>query len=99
MGRIWRKEIKLKIFRVFRNEAASNAADSDRCLSSIADDILFIPPNEPAYVDKEAFRSYFQQIFGKFTVQEKYVVEGVKVSSNLAVAHVTYSGYQYTQRR
>ncbi|MBN2318664.1 MAG: SgcJ/EcaC family oxidoreductase [Acidobacteria bacterium] len=73
-------------------EAASNAADIDKYLSSIADDILFIPPNEPAYVGKEAFRSYFQQIFDKFTVQEKYIVEGVKVSGDLAVAHVTYSG-------
>lgn len=51
-----------------------------------------IPPNEPAYVGKDAFRSYYQQIFDEFTVQEKYVVEDVKVSSDLVVSHVTYSG-------
>ena len=78
-------------------EAAANAGDIDGYLASIADDIVFIPPNEPAYFGKEAFRNYFQQIFDKFTVQEKYIVEDVKVSGDLAVAHTTYSGI-YTPR-
>ena len=73
-------------------EAGANAANIDKSLSSIADDIILIPPNEPAYVGKDAFRDYFQQIFDKFTVQEKYVVEDVKVNGDLAFAHVTYSG-------
>jgi len=73
-------------------EAGVNAADIDRSLSSIADDVVLIPPNEPAIIGRDAFRSYFQQIFDAFTVQEKYVVEDVKVSGNLAFAHFTYSG-------
>jgi uncharacterized protein (TIGR02246 family) len=73
-------------------EAGVNAADIDRSLSSIADDVVLIPPNEPAIIGKDAFRSYFQQIFDAFTVQEKYVVKDVKVSGDLAFTHFTYSG-------
>ena len=73
-------------------EAGVDAANIDKSLSSFADDVILIPPDEPAYVGKEAFQSYFQPIFDRFIVNEKYVVKDVRVSGDLAFAHITYSG-------
>ena len=73
-------------------EAGVDAANIDKSLTSFADDVILIPPDEPAYVGKEAFQSYFQPIFDRFIVNEKYVVKDVRVSGDLAFAHITYSG-------
>jgi uncharacterized protein (TIGR02246 family) len=73
-------------------EAGVDAANIDKSLTSFADDVILVPPNEPAYFGKEAFQSYFQRIFDRFIVNEKYVVKDVRVSGDLAFAHITYSG-------
>ena len=70
--------------------AAFNAADVDKILSYYTDEVVRIPPNEPALVGKEAIRSKYQQAFDEYTAEGKDVVENVEVSVDLAVANTTY---------
>jgi uncharacterized protein (TIGR02246 family) len=72
---------------------AANAADLDRVLSFYADNAIDIWPNEPASVGKEAIRSRSQQMFDELTVQEKDEVKDIKVSVDLAVAHLNWSSF------
>ena len=72
-------------------EVAVNAADIDGAMLHKADDVVRIPPNEPASIGKDANRSSLQRLFDPFTLQEDYVVEDVNVSGNLEVVHATWS--------
>jgi uncharacterized protein (TIGR02246 family) len=71
--------------------AAINAGDVDTIMSLYADDAIRIPPNEPATVGREAILSRVQKVFDDFTLQERDVVEDIKVSGDLAVAHSVYT--------
>ena len=70
-------------------EVAVNTADIDRYLQLYADDVIDIYPNKPALSGKEAIRKRAQKLFEEVTLQDVYTVQNVKVSGNLAVAHVT----------
>ena len=72
-------------------EAAVNTADIDRYLQLYADDVIDIYPNKPALSGKEAIRKRDQQLFEEVTLQDVYTVQDVKMSGDLAVAHVTLS--------
>ena len=70
---------------------AGNAGDIDRSLSHRAENEIQIPPNQPAIVGKEADRRLHQQWFDQFIFNEDDVVKDVRVSGDLAVAHVIWS--------
>jgi ketosteroid isomerase-like protein len=72
-------------------EAADNVGDLDMYISYQADNIVRIPPNEPAAIGKEAVRSAAQQLFDEYTLQGTDVVENVEISGDLAVAYIPYS--------
>jgi ketosteroid isomerase-like protein len=72
-------------------EAADNADDLDSYISYQADDIVRIPPNEPAAIGKEAVRIAAQQLFDEYTLQGTDVVEKVEISGGLAVAYIPFS--------
>jgi uncharacterized protein (TIGR02246 family) len=71
--------------------AAFNAADLDKHIQFYAEDAVLIIPNEPEAIGNEAIRSRIQEMFNQFIIQEENVFEDVKVSSDLAVAHLTWS--------
>ena len=72
-------------------EAGINAADIERYLQHYADDVIDIPPNEPVTSGKDAVRNRDQRLFEEIKLQDVYTVRDVKISGNLAVAHVTLS--------
>jgi uncharacterized protein (TIGR02246 family) len=72
--------------------AAANTADADRGLVHYADDAVVMPANAPADIGKEVIRTKAKQAYGEVTAQEELVVEDVKISGDLAVARVTWSG-------
>ena len=71
--------------------AALNTADIDRMMTHYANDAVEIRPNEPALIGKEAIRSSKQQMFNEMNLREILEAKDVKVSGDLAVAHVTWS--------
>ena len=69
---------------------ATDGTDIDSFMEFFAEDATDIPANEPATVGKEAIRTNIQELLKTTTFQEQDSVEDVKVSGNLAVAHVAY---------
>lgn len=63
---------------------AYNAGDVEKLVSFFTDDALRVPANEQALVGKEAIRKDFQLLFDQFTVEQKSVLEDVRVSGHLA---------------
>jgi len=60
-------------------------------MTHYANDAVEISPKEAAFIGREAIRSSKQQMFNEINFQEILEVKDVKVSGDLAVAHVTYS--------
>lgn len=72
-------------------EAAVNAGDVDKIMSSYAKDAIRIPPNEPAAIGKEAIQSRNRQELDEITAQDVYTIKDIKVSGDLAIAHYKWS--------
>jgi uncharacterized protein (TIGR02246 family) len=71
--------------------SAWNANDIDSFMEFFAEDATDIPANEPATFGKEAIRTNIQELLETTTLQEQDSVKDVKVSGNLAVAHLAYT--------
>ena len=72
-------------------EAAVNMGDVDKIMSFYADNAVRIPPNEPALIGKEAIQRLSRQAADEFDLQEVYEVKNVKISGDMAVAHIAWS--------
>jgi uncharacterized protein (TIGR02246 family) len=70
---------------------AVNAADLDQIVPLYADEAVEIHPDDLVFIGRDAIQAGYQQVFDQLTMQEKFVVEDVNVSQDLAVAHVTFS--------
>ena len=51
---------------------AFSAADVNTLLNLVTNDVVGMPSNEPAFVGKDALRSWAENIYKQFTVQGKY---------------------------
>lgn len=70
---------------------ADNNGDIDMYLSYQADNIVRIPPNEPAAIGREAVRDAARKLFDELSMQGEDVVENIEVSGDLAVAYIPFS--------
>ena len=68
--------------------AASNAGD---LAALFTDDAVFMPPNEPAVIGKEAIRTWAQGLFDQFTFEETVTTEEVQVAGDWGFTRVTYT--------
>jgi uncharacterized protein (TIGR02246 family) len=68
--------------------AASNAGD---ITALHTDDAIWMPPNEPALVGKEAIRTWAQSLFEQFTVEETVTTEEIQVAGDWAFLRGTYT--------
>jgi uncharacterized protein (TIGR02246 family) len=68
--------------------AAGNAGD----LAALhTDDAIWMPPNEPALVGKEAIHTWAQGLFEQFTVEETVTTEEIRVAGDWAFLRGTYT--------
>jgi uncharacterized protein (TIGR02246 family) len=71
--------------------SAFNASNIDSFMEFFAEDATDIPANEPSTVGKEAIKANIQELLTTTTFQEQDSVKDIKVSGNIAVAHVAYA--------
>ncbi len=71
--------------------AALNAGDLDGILAGFTDDVVRMPPNEPAIIGKESLRSRMQANLDQNTYQLDNPPEEVQVSGDWAFARGTYT--------
>jgi len=74
-----------------RNEVSWNAADPEAVLEDYADDIVQMPPEEPAIDGKEALRASWREFLDANTSAWDLTVEDIEISGDLAFARGGYT--------
>lgn len=68
---------------------AINAADLEAWMSAFADDVIFLPPNEPIIQGKEAIRAWVGPYFAGMEAQESGQIVEVEVAGDWAWVYST----------
>jgi uncharacterized protein (TIGR02246 family) len=71
--------------------AAVNAGDRAGWAACLGDDVVFIPPNGPAIVGKDAVRAWAEPFFDDFDVDESASMVEVEVAADWAFCRYGYS--------
>lgn len=71
--------------------AAIAAGDSQRFLSFFTDDVVIMPPDQPAVRGREAFTAFATPLFDQFTAQETFSYIEIRVAGDWAVGTHTYT--------
>ncbi|MGD8539100.1 MAG: SgcJ/EcaC family oxidoreductase [Candidatus Aminicenantes bacterium] len=72
-------------------DAAMNAGDIEKLVSFFTDDGVRIPANGPALIGKGAIRDSFQRQFEQYSVEQKTVVEDIRMSGELGFFRATWT--------
>ena len=71
--------------------AAVNAGDVDGWASSLSDEVIFMPPNQPIVVGRDAVRAWAEPFFIDFDFNESVSIEEVVVSDGWAHVRARYT--------
>ncbi len=71
--------------------SACNAGDAPAAAALFTDDAVFMPPNAPSAVGKEAIQSWYQTLFDQFTFQLTISRAEAEVADDWAFARGTYT--------
>jgi uncharacterized protein (TIGR02246 family) len=78
-------------------EAIAEEGDAETYFTLWAEDIVFMPPNEPMVEGKEAVKAWAQPLFDQFSMQETFSFAEIEVIGHWAFARGTYE-YQATPK-
>ncbi len=67
--------------------AAINAGDVEGFLTVLTEDVIGMPPNEPALIGKDAVGSWTQSLVDQFAVQGVYTSSDIVVAGDWAFEH------------
>ena len=70
--------------------AALSRGDLDSLMSAYADDVISLPPNQPALVGKAAVQTMWEQTLTDFAIQVSVNVEEVEVAGSWAFERGTF---------
>ena len=70
---------------------ANNTGDLELYMSLMADDIVKMPPNKPAFSGKELLREKKEKGYANYTVEMAIYNEEVQVDGDLAFSRGTYT--------
>lgn len=73
--------------------AADNERDIGRVLGYYADDVVWLPPDEPAVTDRDAIRRRYEDLFQKFDPDIEARIDGTCVEGDLAVVRGRNGGW------
>ena len=71
---------------------ATNAGNSDRCIATMAPDVIIMPPNRPSIVGKEQLRRLSHDYHVTFEEKCDLVYEEVETTGDLGFARATVTG-------
>jgi len=67
--------------------AAINAGNVEGFLTILTEDVIAMPPNEPAIIGKDAVESWLQNLLDQFAVQADYTASDIVVAGDWAFEH------------
>jgi len=82
-------EADLKAISEVREQeiAAVNAGDVEGFLTVLTEDVIAMPPNEPAIIGKDAVGSWTQSLLDQVAVQAEYTSSDIVVAGDWAFEH------------
>ena len=72
--------------------AATNLGDQNRCIATMAPDVVIMPPNRRSIIGKEELRHVSREYHSKFKLNYHVVYDEVEVMGDLAFARATATG-------
>jgi uncharacterized protein (TIGR02246 family) len=76
---------------------ATNAGDAERCIATMAADVIIMPPDAPSIIGVEQLRRRSQAYHAQYSAKYKLVFDEIEVFGDTAFARTTVSGMR-TQR-
>jgi len=70
-------------------EANNKAGDFDNYGSFYTEDVVWLPPDEPVVMGKDAILEYVRPLFEQYNFQPEMTVEEIKVAKNFAFARIS----------
>ena len=67
--------------------AAINTGDVEGFLAVLTEDVIGMPPNEPAMIGQDAVGSWTQSLLDQFTIQADYTSSDIVVAGDWAFEH------------
>ena len=71
--------------------AAFSAADVNTLLNIVTNDVIVMPPNEPALFGKDAIRPWLENFYKQFTVQGTCTSSDIVVAGDWAFERLTFT--------
>jgi len=71
---------------------ATNVGDPDRCMATMAPDVIIMPPERPSIVGKEQLRRLSHDYHTTFELKYLLVYDEVEVTGDLGFARATVTG-------
>jgi len=71
---------------------ATNAGNPERCIATMAPDVIIIPPGRPAVVGKERVRRLSQDYHKTFDLKYRLVYDQIEVRKDLGFVRSTVTG-------
>jgi uncharacterized protein (TIGR02246 family) len=71
---------------------ATNLGDADRCLATMAADVVIMPPGRPSIIGKDELRRLSREYHARFELSYSLVYDEVEVTGDLAFARASVSG-------
>jgi ketosteroid isomerase-like protein len=73
-------------------EKAQSARDVEGALATMAEDVVLLAPDAPAFVGKTAVRGYYQNAFAAFAVEGSHKPEWTEIRGDVVIQWGHYSG-------
>ncbi|MGZ5234617.1 MAG: YybH family protein [Burkholderiales bacterium] len=71
---------------------AASAADTARCIATMASDVIIMPPDRPSILGLEQLRRLSYDYHSTYEVKYSLVYDEVEVAGDIAVARATATG-------
>jgi uncharacterized protein (TIGR02246 family) len=71
---------------------ATNAGDAERCIATMAADVVIMPPNVASIIGTEQLRSLARDYHDKYSARYELVYDEVKTSGDLGFVRATVTG-------
>jgi len=72
--------------------AATNAGDADRCIATMAPDVIIMPPNVPTIMGTEQLRQVSHDYHDRYSAKYNVVYDEVEAVGDLGFVRATVTG-------
>ncbi len=73
-----------------QHSIAVNSGDLDGFMTLLSENVVLMPPNEPAIIGKKAVHIYMRNVFANYTFNWNETLEDIKISNDLIYVRTSF---------